>query len=111
MHRRARAAVVRAALGEFLLALEVAPFDTTAAHEYGRIRAALERSGKPIDPLDTLIAAHALVLGVVLVSHNAREFGRVAGLRVDHWMNQGWMNQPAAALRSVRLMRQAPVAG
>ena len=82
-----RAAAARAALGEFLLALEVAPFDTTAAHDYGRIRAALERGGRPIGPLDTLIAAHALALGVVLVSHNAREFGRVAGLRVDDWMN------------------------
>ncbi len=85
--KNARSAVARAALGEFLLPLEVAAFDAAAAHDYGRIRAALERGGKPIGPLDTLIAAHALALGVVLVSHNAREFGRIAGLRVDDWMN------------------------
>lgn len=35
------------------------PFDDRAAEEYGVIRAALERPGKPIGPKDLLIAALA----------------------------------------------------
>jgi tRNA(fMet)-specific endonuclease VapC len=75
-----------AALGDFLLALEVAPFNEQAAMHYGPIRASLSRRGKPIGPLDTLIASHARALEVTLVSHNIREFGRVEGLRVDDWL-------------------------
>ncbi|HEX3398013.1 MAG TPA: type II toxin-antitoxin system VapC family toxin [Steroidobacteraceae bacterium] len=76
----------KAALGEFLLALEVAAFDEVAALQYGSIRAALERHGTPIGPLDTLIAAHALSTDSVLVSHNTREFKRVPGLRCEDWL-------------------------
>lgn len=75
----------RAALSEFLLPLEVAPFDEAAAEVYGTVRAALERKGRPIGPLDTLIAAHALALGSVLVTNNTREFRRVPGLAVEDW--------------------------
>ena len=74
------------ALSEFLLALEVAPFDGGAALQYGQVRAALAASGKPIGPLDTLIAGHAVALDAILVTHNAREFERVAGLRVEDWL-------------------------
>jgi tRNA(fMet)-specific endonuclease VapC len=74
------------ALSEFLLPLEVAPFDERAAMQYGPIRASLARRGKPIGPLDTLIASHALAIDVILVTHNTREFGRVEGLRVEDWL-------------------------
>jgi tRNA(fMet)-specific endonuclease VapC len=76
----------RSALSEFLLALEVAPFDEQACLGYGSVRAKLESSGKPMGPLDTLIAAHALSLGVVLVTNNVREFRRVPGLTVEDWI-------------------------
>ena len=35
--------------------------------------------------MDLLIAAHALSLGVRLITHNVKEFGRVPGLRVEDW--------------------------
>jgi tRNA(fMet)-specific endonuclease VapC len=76
----------RLALAEFLLPLEIAPFDDAAAAVYGSVRAALEKKGKPIGPLDTLIAAHSLALGAVLVTHNTREFARVPGLSVEDWV-------------------------
>lgn len=75
----------RAALDDFLSALETAPFDHEAAQTYGDVRADLEARGVPIGPLDTQIAAHALSLDVTLVSNNLREFERVAGLRCSHW--------------------------
>lgn len=76
----------REALDEFLFALDVAHYDEAAAFAYGSVRAALASTGTPIGPLDTLIAAHALSLDVTLVTHNRREFARVAGLRVDDWL-------------------------
>jgi len=81
-----RAMDAQGALSEFLLPLEVAPFDERAAMQYGPIRASLARRGKPIGPLDTLIASHALAIDVILVTHNTREFGRVEGLRVEDWL-------------------------
>lgn len=75
----------RAALEAFLLPLEVASYDLAAALRYGEVRADLERRGRPIGPLDTMIAAHALSLGAMLVTNNLREFGRVRDLGVENW--------------------------
>lgn len=74
------------ALRHFLEPLEIADFDQTAAEAYGRLRNVLERDGTPIGPLDTQIAAHALALGVSLVTNNTREFTRVPGLRLENWV-------------------------
>lgn len=87
VRKSSKPAESESALGEFLLALEVAHFDESAALRYGEVRASLERRGKPIGPLDTLIGAHALSIDVVLVTHNAGEFGRVAGLRTEDWIS------------------------
>ena len=34
---------------------------------------------------DLIIAATAVASGLTLVTHNTREFGRVAGLQVEDW--------------------------
>lgn len=73
------------ALARLCAPLEIIPFDDDAASAYGRIRSELERRGKPIGPLDTLIAAHAVALGAVVVTGNVREFQRVGGLQVEKW--------------------------
>jgi tRNA(fMet)-specific endonuclease VapC len=75
----------RLALAEFMTPLTVLPYDDTVAPVYGRVRAALEKQGTPIGPLDTMIAAHALSLGLTVVTDNEREFRRVSGLRVQNW--------------------------
>jgi len=75
----------RRALARFLAAFEIAPYDGSAAQAHGRIRAALERQGQPIGPLDLLIAAHAVSLVATLVTNNEREFARVPGLAVENW--------------------------
>jgi len=74
------------ALRHFLEPLEIADFDQVAAEAYGRLRNILERDGTPIGPLDTQIAAHALALGITLVTNNTREFARVPGLRLENWV-------------------------
>lgn len=74
------------ALTQFLLPLTVAGFGESAASTYGHVRATLEEAGTPIGPLDTLIAAHALSLGVTLVTNNVREFAGVVDLKVENWI-------------------------
>src|SRR6266498_6047760 len=62
------------ALDQFLLPLEIVDFDQSAAVVYGHIRNYLENKGTLIGSMDMLIAAHALSLGVALVTNNTREF-------------------------------------
>ena len=83
--KSARRDEAHAALAEFLLALEIASFDSDAAASYGHLRASLEKRGTPIGPLDTLIGAHAAALDVILVTHNTREFSRIDALRLEDW--------------------------
>jgi tRNA(fMet)-specific endonuclease VapC len=74
------------ALAHVVAPLVVLPFDDQAAAVYGQMRADLERLGQRIGSLDMLIAAHALALGVTLVTNNQREFRRVPGLKVENWL-------------------------
>lgn len=61
------------------------PFDDTDAAVAGRIRAQLERVGRPIGAYDLLIAGQALRHNLVLVTANSSEFSRVASLRWEDW--------------------------
>ena len=58
--KSSRSKAAHEALGDFLVALEVAGFDDASAMTYGRVRALLAQKGQPIGPLDTLIGSHAL---------------------------------------------------
>ena len=75
----------RSALMQFLIPLEIVEFDQAAATRYGSIRSDLESRGLVIGAMDMLIAAHALSLGVTLVSNNVREFSRVDNLSLENW--------------------------
>ncbi len=68
--------------------IPVLPLDVSTGEHYGRIRAELERKGSPIGAYDLLIAAHALALGLTLVTNNAREFRRVPQLMVENWAEE-----------------------
>ncbi len=76
----------REALKRFVSPLEVAAFDAEATMAYGSVRTVLEKRGTPIGAMDLLIAAHAVSLGVALITNNTREFTRVPGLRVENWV-------------------------
>ncbi|MBW6494075.1 MAG: type II toxin-antitoxin system VapC family toxin [Burkholderiaceae bacterium] len=65
--------------------IPVMALDDAVGERYGHIRAHLERAGRPIGNNDLWIAAHALSLGVTLVSSNIREFERVPKLKLDNW--------------------------
>ena len=74
------------ALNDFTGFLEIVPFGTEEAKEYGNIRAKLEKSGKVIGNNDMMIAASAKVHNMILITNNVREFERVSGLRLENWI-------------------------
>lgn len=73
------------ALTMFLSNIEILPYEENASVDYGFIRSDLEKKGKPIGPLDMLIAAHAASLRMILVTNNEKEFERVKGLNIENW--------------------------
>ena len=73
------------ALYKFLSIVEILDFDSSAATEYGKIRADLKKKGTPIGNMDMLIAAHAKSKDLIVVTHNTREFERVKGLQLEDW--------------------------
>ena len=64
--------------------VDVLDWDYEAARRHGSVRAAMERGGKTLAPLDLLIATHAITAGAVLVT-NDRAFRQVAELAVEDW--------------------------
>ena len=72
-------------LGELVEIVDLLPFGEAEARAAATLRAKLEKRGKPIGPMDTLIAGTAIANRAVLITHNTREFGRVPGLEVIDW--------------------------
>lgn len=72
------------ALDALLQDLPVLPFDHSAAASYGAIRAAIRDRRR--DALDRLIAAHAVSLGITLVTNNENDFKDYPGLAVENWV-------------------------
>jgi tRNA(fMet)-specific endonuclease VapC len=70
----------------FVDSVEVAAFDQRAADRFATVATALARRGAPIGTFDTLMAAHALSLGLTFVTNNTRHFARVAGLNTENWV-------------------------
>ena len=70
----------------FVASVAVMPFDSAAADRFGPVANALAKRGEPIGTFDTLIAAHALSLGLTLVTNNIKHFGRVTGLVTPNWV-------------------------
>jgi tRNA(fMet)-specific endonuclease VapC len=69
----------------FLAPYRSLPFDDAATLNYGKLRADLEAVGRLIGGNDMLIAAIAISNDLTLVTHNLREFERIAGLKVEDW--------------------------
>ncbi len=72
-------------LQQLLSRVNLVPFDRDAAIAAARIRAQLEQQGTPIGGMDVLIAGTAVALQATLITHNVKEFSRVAGLAIADW--------------------------
>jgi len=75
-----------AQLSKILDMLPILPLVPPIEDHYAQIRNHLERLGTPIGPNDLLIAAHAQLLGLTIVTANVNEFSRVPNLMVENWL-------------------------
>lgn len=75
----------REALDKFLMPLNILSLDRSSAREAAEIRVELEAKGRPIGPYDLLIAGIARSRNLIVVTNNAKEFGRVKGLSHENW--------------------------
>jgi len=71
---------------EILERVGVLSVDVTIAEQAGELLADMRRKGRAAAAEDVLIAATALVHGLVVVTHNIRDFVAIPGLQVEDWM-------------------------
>lgn len=71
---------------EILDRMEVVPVDSPIAERAGDLLAAVHRHGRPRSTEDLLIAATGLTHGLIVVTHNIKDFKDIPGLRVEDWM-------------------------
>jgi len=69
----------------YLDRLAILDWTNEVTRHYARIRADLERSGKPIGNMDLLIASHAVSQGMTVITNNLKHFSKVPGLKVELW--------------------------
>jgi tRNA(fMet)-specific endonuclease VapC len=90
MAKAAKHPIRIAMMERFLAKAAVLPWGHEEAVAYGELRARLQTAGTPLGALDTLIAAHALAIDAVLVSHD-KAFHKLhkaaleRGLQVVDW--------------------------
>lgn len=75
---------LRSIIENLLRATDIRPWNSACAARYGHLRAELEAFGKPLGPMDLLIATHALAEDCTLVSAD-RAFAHVPDLRRLDW--------------------------
>ena len=73
-------------ISTFVESVKVVAFNERAADRFGAVATSLDRRGVPIGTFDTLMAAHALSLGLTFVTNNTRHFARVVGLKTENWV-------------------------
>lgn len=85
LHRRGQPTRLRNALTEFLIRVDVLPWDEPVARRYGELCAKLEAQGINFSDMDMMIAAHAAAADATLVSRD-RAFGQIPEhLQLEVW--------------------------
>ncbi|NOR26113.1 MAG: PIN domain-containing protein [Desulforhopalus sp.] len=73
------------AVKEFLLRVEILPWDSDAADAYAKLRTACEKEGKPLGTMDMLIAAHSVAVGAVLITNDKAFYNVGHHLTLQDW--------------------------
>ena len=76
----------RDVMNMFLATYSILPFEQDDAILWGYLRASLAAAGSPIGPYDIQLAAHSISKGLIMVTHNIREFERVPGILLEDWV-------------------------
>lgn len=86
--KRAHPPALSERVRQFLLRVDVLPWDHDVTHAYGDLRAACEAKGVTLAPLDMMIAAHAVATGCTLVTRD-KAFRHVPKpLIVEDWSGE-----------------------
>jgi len=85
VHRKPEAHHLARVVAQFLATVPSLPWEHEAADRFARIAAELDAAGQRIGTFDTMIAAHALATGTVVVTNNIDHFSRVSGIRIENW--------------------------
>lgn len=70
---------------EFLLRVEILPWDSDAAAAYARLRTAYESEGKSLGAMGMLIAAHSVAVHATLVTNDKAFYNVGHHLVLDDW--------------------------
>jgi tRNA(fMet)-specific endonuclease VapC len=73
------------AVKEFLIRVEIMPWDSDAAEAYARLSTACESEGTPLGTMDMLIAAHSVAVGAVLVTNDQAFYNVKRHLSLKNW--------------------------
>jgi tRNA(fMet)-specific endonuclease VapC len=73
------------AVKEFLIRVDIMPWDSEAAETYARLRTSCESEGTPLGTMDMLIAAHSVAAGAVLVTNDQAFYKVKHHLSLEDW--------------------------
>ncbi len=73
------------AVKEFLLRVEILPWDSDTAKTYAQLRTTCENEGKPLGTMDMLIAAHSVAVGALLITNDKAFYNLKHHLSLDDW--------------------------
>ena len=79
---------IKNALTHFLTAINILDYIEAYAWKYGEIRARLITKGQDIGAMDCLIASHAVVENLTLVTNNLKHFARIEELKLENWITE-----------------------
>ncbi|MDR2661601.1 MAG: type II toxin-antitoxin system VapC family toxin [Treponema sp.] len=82
---RKKSGRLKSLVAAFAKRLRMVDFDEVCSELYAGIRTDLEKAGTALDHMDILIAASAMSIGAVLITHNTKHFSKIKGLKVEDW--------------------------
>ena len=71
---------------QVLNSLPILPLEEPIDELYSKIRVSLENKGVSLSQHNLLVAAHALSLGLTVVTKNAEKFSHIEDLKVENWL-------------------------
>ncbi|MEA1924214.1 MAG: type II toxin-antitoxin system VapC family toxin [Pseudomonadota bacterium] len=83
--RKPEAKHLALAVNEFLLRVEILPWDSDAAKAYAQLRTSCEKEGKPLGNMDMQIAAHSVAVGAILITNDQAFYNVKHRLTLQDW--------------------------
>ncbi len=83
--KRGNPAALSEKVRQFLLRVDILDWDRRAASAYAELRAGCEKRGVGLTPFDMMIAAHAIAVDAILVTHDQAFDNVNISLRIEDW--------------------------